>query len=214
MPSRAYGVFKNNVKQVDKLLEAYDQLKTPTRGRKHLDHLTRAALMFLCSSWEVYLEQIALEACSIISERLVSPTELPESVRKSLSQAIKNSKHELEPVKFAMDWKGYYYEHTKKYTDNLNTPKKGQVLEILEKYLGVDIVRAKAEIPMLSQINDIVRLRGEIAHNVYAEEYVKKSTVIAHKETIDQLVKEMEIFLWNVIPDITNGARPWQNTYQ
>lgn len=84
----------------------------------------------------------------------------------------------------------------------------------VEKYLGVDIVRAKAEIPMLSQINDIVRLRGEIAHNVYAEEYVKKSTVIAHKETIDQLVKEMEIFLWNVIPDITNGARPWQNTYQ
>lgn len=214
MPSKAYGVFKTNVKQVDKLLEAYDLLKTPTRGRKHLDHLTRAALMFLCSSWEVYLEQIALEACDIISERCTSPTDLPEKVRKSLSQAIKNSKHDLEPVKFAMDWKAYYHEHTEKYTISLNTPKKGQVLEILEKYLGADIVRAKAEIPTLTQINDIVKLRGEIAHNVYAEEYVKKATVIAHKDTIEQLVKEVEIFLWNFIPSITNGTRPWQNTYQ
>lgn len=214
MPSRAYGVFKSNIKQVDRLLEAYNSLKTPTRGRKALDHLTRAALMFLCSSWEVYLEQIALEVCDHISSRLDSPSALPEKARKSLSLAVKNAKHDLEPISFAVDWKSYYHEHVKKYTDKLNTPKNGQVLEILEKYLGVDVVKARADIPSLSKINAIVKLRGEIAHNVYAEAYVKEETVIEHKATVEQLVKEMELFFWEVIPDMTNGMRPWQNTYQ
>ena len=105
MPSKAFGVFNRNVKQVDKLIDAYNSLKTPQRGRKYLDHLTRSALVFLCSSWEVYLEQITVECCEIIARRLNSPKDLPEQVRKSISSAIKNAKHDLEPVTFAMDWK-------------------------------------------------------------------------------------------------------------
>lgn len=214
MPSKAFGVFNRNVKQVDKLIDAYNSLKTPQRGRKYLDHLTRSALVFLCSSWEVYLEQITVECCEIIARRLNSPKDLPEQVRKSISSAIKNAKHDLEPVTFAMDWKKYYCDYAKKYIEKLNTPKKGQVLEIFEKYLGANIPQFKLDVPTLDKINDIVSLRGEIAHNIFAEEYLKVETVIADKDTIMRLVKEIEIFLWGYLPGITNGKRPWQNTYR
>ena len=213
MPSRAYGVFNKNLKQVDKLIQAFHDLRPPTRGRKHLDHFTRAALLFLCSSWEVYLEQIAMESCATISKRLSAPTELPERVLKTISQSIKDSKHELEPVRFATDWKTYYCEYMQKYISRLNTPKNGQVLEIFEKYLGADITQVKREVPTLTQINDVVKARGEIAHNIYSDEYVREETVTAYKDTIVQLVKEMELFLWAYIPTITNGRRPWQNTF-
>ena len=133
---------------------------------------------------------------------------------KSISSAIKNAKHDLEPVTFAMDWKKYYCNYAKKYIEKLNTPKKGQVLEIFEKYLGANIPQFKQDVPTLDKINDIVSLRGEIAHNVFAEEYLKVETVIADKDIIMKLVKEIEIFLWGYLPGITNGKRPWQNTYR
>ena len=214
MPSTAYGVFNRNLKQVDKLLQAYNDLRSPTRGRKHLDHLTRASIIFLCSSWEVYLEQIASECCRIISNRIATPKELPEKVRRTLASSIRSSKHDLEPIEFAMDWKAYYCKAIQKYVNKLNTPKNGQVLEILEKYIGADIIQVKAQIPTLTRINDIVKVRGEIAHNIYSDEYVREETVFAHKDIIVQLVKEIELFLWGYIPLITNGMRPWQNTYR
>lgn len=70
MPSQAYTTFKANLKQVDKLLDAFVTMRTPTPGRKHLDHFTRSALLFLCSSWEVYIEQVANEAGGVIAKKI------------------------------------------------------------------------------------------------------------------------------------------------
>lgn len=155
-----------------------------------------------------------MESCKIIADRLASPKDLPERVRKTLSASIKGAKHDLEPIEFAMDWKAYYSNVISKHVDKLNTPKKGQVLEILEKYLGVDIPQAKTEIPSLTQINEIVIARGEIAHNIYSGEYLRGETVTGYKDIVVQLVLEMELFLWGYIPTITNNLRPWQNTYR
>lgn len=85
MPSKAYETYKSNLKQVDRLLIAFVEMRTPTRGRKHLDHFTRVALIFLCSSWEVYIEQVSNEAGSILAKKLDKPEELPDTVKKNLS---------------------------------------------------------------------------------------------------------------------------------
>lgn len=213
MPSHAYGVFTKNLRQVDKLLQAFTDLRPHTRGRKHLDHLTRAAILFLCSSWEVYLEQVSQESCGIIARKLSSPKDLPEKVRKTLSRSIRAAKNELEPVEFAMDWRFYYCVAIQKYVARLNTPKNGQVLEIMEKYLGADVIDVKEKIPQLSKINEIVKIRGEIAHNIFSEDYVKEDMVISQKTTIVQLVKEIELYLYEYLALITDGRKPWQSTY-
>lgn len=213
MPSSAYGTFHNNLKQVDKLLDAYIEIRTPTRGRKHLDHFTRAALLFLCSAWEVYIEQVANEAGKIISTKVSKPSQLPDAVKKQIASSIKSSKHDLSPIHFADDWKEYYLQQINTYTSNLNTPKKDKILELFNKYLGVSGDRILRDVPALAHINGIVSARGQIAHNVYAEEYLKKDTVDDYYQKIQQAVKEIEILLWNYLPEITDGKRPWQNTY-
>ena len=95
MPSKAYSNFKKNIKQVDKLLEAYEAAKEPTRGRKHLDHFTRAALIFLCSSWEVYIEEIGRESVNKVISVIDNPRNLPIIVQKTLSKKVKEKKNEL-----------------------------------------------------------------------------------------------------------------------
>lgn len=213
MPSKAYNVFLKNLQQADKLIQAFYDLRPPTRGRKSLDHFTRAAVLFLCSSWEVYIEQIAVEACTKIAQTNSLPSTLPKQIRKTLSSAVKTSKDESEPIHFATDWKEYYVKRTEAYVQRLNTPKNGQVIEIMDKYLGADIPSLKSQVPSLQDINSIVIARGEIAHNIYSDEYVKAETVVGYKETVVNLVKEIELFLWNYLPSVTDGRRPWQNTY-
>lgn len=213
MPSKAYNVFNKNVKQVDRLIDAFTAMRAPTRGRKHLDHFTRAALIFLCSSWEVYIEQISIEVGSIIANKIQKPDNLPLIIQKNISGIIKNSKHELEPIIAANDWKIYYCNQIKAYTDKLNTPKKDKVMELFNKYLGISGDTINMEVPSLSKVNMIVKTRGEIAHNVFAEDYLKKELVMEYYEIIKKSVVEIELLFWNYIPGITDGRRPWQNTY-
>lgn len=216
MPSKAYGVFQKNIKQVDKMLEAYEDKKEPTRGRKHLDHYTRAALLFLCSAWEVYIEQIALEGAEVIVNRVKFPEDLPDPIKKKLSEKVKSARHELEPIRIASNWKAYYIESVKEQTEKINTPKHGIIQELFNKYLGIkgdDLLR---KVPKLRAVNEIVTSRGEIAHNVFADEYLKADLVKEYYDIILELVKGIDVFLWEYLYDIveTKKKRPWQNTYQ
>lgn len=214
MPSKAYSVFHKNILQVDKLLAAYTVVRTPTRGRKHLDHLTRSAIIFLCSSWEVYLEQISRETCAKILARTSYPNTLPRESKKALAKLVADSKNEIEAIEFASDWKSYFSRLIDGYVSRLNTPKSEQVKSILHNYFGADNAEIVSKMPTLLSIDSIVKMRGEIAHNIYVEEYVAPDVVQSHKETVIRLVKEIELFLWEYIPSITNGKRPWQNTYR
>ena len=211
MPSKAYSNFKKNIKQVDKLLEAYEAAKEPTRGRKHLDHFTRAALIFLCSSWEVYIEEIGRESVNKVISVIDNPRNLPIIVQKTLSKKVKEKKNELEPMIFAKDWKAYYRNEINEFTQRLNTPKNQNVTEMFNKYLGMNNVREK--MCKLSDVNEIVKTRGDIAHNVFAEEYLSKNLVLEYLDTINEIVVQVELALWEYLPEITDGKRPWQNTY-
>lgn len=214
MPSKAYGTYKKNCKQVDKLLLAYTELRSPKRGRKHLDHLTRAAIIFLCSSWEVYIEQVTVEVSIIISKSIHGPDQLPERVRKTISNQVKKARHELEPINFASNWKDYYLRMVDTCVSGLNTPKRGQIREIFHQYIGIDGNITDQKVPMLRQVDRVVKTRGDIAHNLFAEDYVKDVMVKEYYEIISKAVTGIEIMLWDYLPEFTDGKRPWQNNYQ
>lgn len=200
MPSKSYYGFRKNAKQVDRLLDAYCNALSPTRGRKHLDHFTRSALLFLCAAWEVYIEQVAIECVKIISAKISSPIDLPKEVKKNLSSAVKSDKHDLSPMQFAHNWKEYYSKQVLIYIDGLNTPKKKHVLDIFQHYLGIPQNTMLAQVPTLNKVDDIVKTRGDIAHNVFVEEYLRKETVDSYYATISRAVTEIEILLWNYLP--------------
>lgn len=210
MPSNAYNEFWKNHRQVDKFLEAYDFHNANKKGRKSLDHFTRAALVFLCSAFEVYIEQITIEVSKIVIKSRKTPGELPKKIQKKISNYVKNNKDENEPIYFANDWKQYYQDLVKTQTKSLNTPKQNKITELFEHYLGIDakIVNDKV---MLSEIDEIIALRGEIAHNVVAKQYLKKQSVIEHNDIICKVVKDIDRLFYDELADDL-GKRPWQNT--
>ncbi len=161
----------------------------------------------------MYIEQIALEVGSIVAKRIQNPDDLPLTVKKTISQIVKNAKHELEPIVISNNWNQYYYNQINIYVSKLNTPKNDKVMEVMNKYLGISGDIIKNKVPLLTRINQIVKTRGEIAHNVFVDEYLKKELVDQHYVTIKEIVKQIELLLWDYIPEITDGKRPWQNTY-
>lgn len=216
MPSKSYWNYKKNVEQVERLLQAYETEKTssPNRGRRGLDHFTRSALMFLCSSWEVYIEEVAVECACIIAVRSKSCADLPVPVKKQLSKIVKQAKNEIEVIEFASDWREYYISKVKKYTDGINTPKKDKVLELFHKYVGIEGNKILYKVRLLPSINQIVTERGEIAHKVFSNKYLKGYTIQGYVDIVNQTVLDMELMLHDIIPDLTDGRRPWRKTYK
>jgi hypothetical protein len=213
MPSKAYSTFLKNYEQVNKMKQAYeDELhRNRNRGKRSLDHYTRAAIMFLCSSFEVYYETVLEESCTIVSKSLRRPSQLPKQVRKSIARYIDNSKNELEVISFADNWKQYYINLVKEDMSKLNTPKMSKIRNYVSKYLGFNDIFDTSVYPFAG-VDDIISERGEIAHNVFGSSYIKEAKLIEYSDTIKDAVKEIDLILYNEIPKITR-KKPWNNTY-
>ncbi|MBE5980346.1 MAG: hypothetical protein E7249_14600 [Paenibacillaceae bacterium] len=214
MPSKAYSTFTKNVQQVDRLLEAYDLLQGPKRGKRKLDHLTRAALMFLCSSWEVYIEQVANESGEKIAKNINEIKKLPKKIKKTIAKQINKNKNDEEAILFIDSWREYYLGMLDMKTKGLNTPKQAQVTELFEDYLGINKDLIDSSILMISEIDEIIVTRGEVAHNVFAERYLKKNVVDKYYDIIKMAVRDVDVMLYNYIPSVVDkGKKPWNNTY-
>ena len=213
MPSKAYKVFQKNLEQVGRLSATYDSelSKNRKRGKRGLDHLTRAGLVFLCSSFEIYFESVLEESCQIVAKTLRTPNELPKQVRKTISKHVKENNNELSPTIFASDWKKYYLDMVLEDVRKLNTPKIHNMSGLLAKYLGLNDVIDRNSYPFLG-IDDIVSERGAIAHKLYGEKYLKKSIFLEYEDTIRDAVKGLEMILYVELPKIIK-KKPWNNTY-
>ena len=84
MPSKAYGKFQKNLETVQRLNESFDILRANrnSKGRGAFDHITRSAVVFLVSSFEVYCEDLLCETAELSIELADDAVKLPHSVKK------------------------------------------------------------------------------------------------------------------------------------
>lgn len=213
MPSKSYSTFLKNYKQVNKLKKAYEEElhKNPKRGKRDLDHYTRAAIMFLCSSFEVYFEDVLEESCKILANSYAHVDDLPKQVKKTISKHVRDSNNELEPCIFANNWKAYYLELVSDGIKGLNTPKMHNIEKYVSKYLGMNNLFDTTTYPFAS-IDDIITERGEIAHRLYGKTYIKEVVLIEDCDTIRDAVKEIDMTLYQELPKIIH-KKPWNYTY-
>lgn len=214
MPSNAYKTFQKNLCQVDRLLETYERELDRKRGRgkKSLDHLTRAGLIFLCSSFEVYVESVVRECGKFVTKKIQLPKSLPEDAKKYISISVKKEKHELSPIIFYDDWKQYYNNLIHYETEHLNTPRLENIRRLLLNFFGIRGHEIDDSTFPFSGLEEIVSARGEVAHNIFGTKYFKKSTLLEYRDTIKTCVNEIDNLLYRKIPEIT-VYKPWNNTY-
>lgn len=214
MPSKAYSTFQKNLNQVNRLIDTYDHEleRAPRRGKKSLDHLTRAGLIFLCSSFEVYVESVTRETGKTITRKISKPKDLSAEAKKTISDAVKKEKNELSPILFYEDWKKYYNDLIFYETKQLNTPKVKNIRQLFKKYFGIAESKIDDENYPFESLDDIISERGDVAHNLYSEEYLKKAKLLEYTDTIKDCVLEIDKLLYNEIPETIKG-KPWNNTY-
>lgn len=86
----------------------------------------------LCAAWEMYIEDVLLEGANFLTTRIASADHLPNRVKGKIAQAAKKDSRDFGVLKLCGDgWKDVYLQQVKNECAKLNTPKYGQVSELL-----------------------------------------------------------------------------------
>lgn len=174
--------------------------------------LTRAGLIFLCSSFEVYVESITYETGNFITRKIYQPKKLPMEAKKTISDAVKKEKNDISLILFYDDWKEYYRKLIYYDIKKLNTPKVQNIQQLFKNYFGISENEIDDTTFPFKSLDDIISTRGDVAHNIYSEKYLRKGKLLEYVDTIKACVLEMDKLLYNKIPEITR-LKPWNDTY-
>jgi len=176
MPSNALAKFEHSMmKDVDRIIDTHTGLLTGDKGKKALGHLTRAGVLLLCAAWELYIEEVLIEAVSACRDKASGPDDLPKTVQKAIAKHVADSKHELKALALAGDgWKAMYLEIANEAVVSLNTPKKHNIDQLFLNLVGIsELSSCWSKGPMA--INDFVEARGDVAHRGSDSGYIKIS---------------------------------------
>ena len=165
MPSNALGKFEGAMmKDVNRIIATHASIQNGGRGNKALGHLTRSGVLLLCAAWELYVEELMIEAVRECSQRAQSPSDLPKSVQKSIAEHVKGSQHQLRVLALAGDgWRAVYAEMAVEWVSSLNTPNKHNINEGFKKLIGIEGLASNWSFGDNS-VNDFVKARGDVAH--------------------------------------------------
>ena len=216
MPSQAYGRFLRNLETVTRLQDSYDIIRTHrgSRGKGAFDHITRSAVLFLVSAFEVYIEEVTCECCEVNITLARDAQRLPHGVRSTIDNAVAKKHHSFTPISLCDEgWRNVYRQLTQDATDKLNTPKVLQIKQLFGNYIGTTDSLIDS-ITNIDRLDDFVSFRGEITHRVKAASYVKIEKVVEGKELIAGLAMNIDRMLLDYLRSAYPDRRaPWNNTY-
>jgi hypothetical protein len=174
MPSKSYQTFIKNMETIDRLFAAYqtvdsNQNPNPHRGKRALDHITRAAEVFLVSTFEVYIEDALQECVNIHVNFAHKYANLPINI-----QGMINGIPHLGPND---KWIQKYRRSARYECQNFNTPKLSPIEDLFLKYAAIEPVDV-SRIRQAALIDPIIRYRGEIVHRLRSKDYVKLTRIM------------------------------------
>lgn len=163
MPSSAFTKFERYMlNDVSALIRVHAVLSGDGRGRRGLGHITRSGILMLCASWELYIEELLVEATSCLVRAVPDVKSLPKQTQKTLSEHVKDHKHELKPLDLAGDgWQLVLDAYARELASSLNTPKTAPINQMFKRTLGIEDISSSWTV---QGIDDFVTVRGEIAH--------------------------------------------------
>ena len=215
MPSKAYGKFQKNLETVQRLNETYKTAKENrgSKGRGAFDHITRSAIVFLVSAFEVYCEDILCEGVEVTISSAKDAVRLPHSVKKHINAYVRNKNNHVPPMNLCDEgWRQVYTQMARIQAAHLNSPNVNNLKEIYEKFLGISPSSVDA-LTSIEQLDTIIEFRGEIVHQVKPSTYVHIEEVKAHVKTINEIVIRIDIMIRDFIKNTYQVKVPWNDTY-
>lgn len=213
--------FKENLDEVEKLLGIHVSLTGNRPGRRHqaVDVLNKSAILFLCASFEAFIEDLAKSSYDHIVAHAPSPDHLPLALRKKISLELKESKHDLSVWSMAGEgWKNvandYKTRMLKKHVDAFNTPKPAKIHELFKELMGYEELdqcfqwRGMKMDKGKAKLTKLVTIRGALAHGERPAPVVHKGHVKNYQWFLAPLSVRMSNDLRRFCKAIT-GKEPW-----
>lgn len=213
MPSQSFKSFKYSLIDVDRLRQAHAELSNGAQGKKGLGHINRSGVIMLCAAWEHYCESLLRESTLYLSNELTAPLNLPKSVQKELSKAVKESNHDLRPLHLSGNgWKQVYQDHANVLASALNTPKTGKLNDLFNRIIGIDKLSESWSLGEIS-LDQFVSTRGDIAHQGRHADYVTIGMLNTYRDNIRLYAVESDNAVANHLK-IASGKnyKPWNIT--
>lgn len=215
MPSKAYGKFQKNLETVQRLNETYKTAKENrgSKGRGAFDHITRSAIVFLVSAFEVYCEDVLCESVEISIKHAKDACNLPHAVKKNINAYVRNENNHVPPMDLCDEgWRKIYKKIARTHADYLNSPNTKNLKEIFEKLLGI-APGLLDSVKYIDQLDSIIEFRGEIVHQVKAATYVHIEDVKQDIQVINEIVIGIDTLIREHIKNTYNVKVPWNDTY-
>jgi hypothetical protein len=208
MPSNSRKSFENHLLKDVEQLRARHRQAHPGAGRPSSD-LTRSGVFLLCAAWELYIEEVILEASSHVVAKTASPDQLPPPVKTALTKSAKADQHDFAVLRLAGEgWRSYLQLSAEADVATLNTPKIQNIIPLFDRWVGIDTKIFFDQ--HKDRIAEFVSKRGDIAHRGAKAGHVSINDLDSDYEYICSLVKNLDNFLIEPIK-IVSGARPWNN---
>lgn len=201
MASEAKVSFESALADVDNLLWFHENEGGEAPGRRggHFGSLNKSAIVLLCAAWETYVEAVIQECADRNIAAAATPADILRSLQKLIQSYIRQAKNESTWQLAAGDgWRELGRAVVRSKVNALNTPKHGQVTDLMLSILGVREIgrtwtwhRNPVGEPA-RRLNDFVRLRGAIAHGERLPRSVTKANVTAAYDLLTRLVEAVE----------------------
>lgn len=233
MPSAAFSLFNGRRrKEVLEIATVFEEVNN-RRGRKTKHSLLNGALVLLVSSWEVYCEDVCIQAAGKIAKRnSLRFDQLTSKLRKDLLRyAVEESKGKQDPLteKVALlpddGWKQLLTDRLEEYVADFNTPKfsrqgsKKDLNGLFRCVLGTNISTAIEELltepGLCGRLDSIVTLRGEIAHTggTQLEDRLNAALLKEHTATFVEAAAAIDVIVHQHFRNCFKFV-PWKITSQ
>lgn len=218
MPSKAYIHFQKNAETVERLCKTYYDIKQQQHchgGRGAFDHLTRSAIVFLVSAFEVYCEDLLRETSEYLIKNAKDAINLPHDVRSTICEQAKKT----SPLDLCDEgWRKVYKQIVEDRTNGLNTPNTKNLEKIFQELVGMKptIIRnLLTDSKGNNMIDPIIIFRGTIVHQVRANQYVQIETVQDYKQVIANIVVQLDKKMCDHIKSQSLAKnQPWRKQYK
>lgn len=215
MPSSARRNARDRMlPEIGRIIEAHHKLRKGKRGRDEHKSILRSSVMMLCATWELYCENLAMEATIKLARGISNVHALPKAVQLQIVQYV----HHEQAVKSGAlrlsgdGWRAIYARVVKHSISSFNSPKSGNLDKLFIQAIGLRKI-SESWSHSAHEIDGFVRMRGEIAHRGSEAKAIGREEAAHFKAMISKTISETDNAVYDHLKNTALlGKAPWQKT--
>jgi hypothetical protein len=216
--------FRDNLEEVDLLVQIHAAMTGSGPGRRrNVDVLNKSAILFMCASFEAFIEDMAISAFDHLVTAAAEPSALPKALKQAIAETLRADKNELKLWDLAGDGWRQVAQHYKtgvlhSYSGTFNTPRPHNIEELFRKLIGYKDLpscwswRGMNENRASAKLKEFVKLRGALAHG----ERPAPRVTLAHVRSYLSFLAPLSVRSANTVRQYCHtlsGSHPWRSVH-